>query len=103
MLHLIWASVSVHYTASLKSMILMIKEKRNKPQALINGQKASTVLKMFKSWSLFPAFKFPSLNACALLLVACSLLLTSCGVYTFKDVSIPPEVKTIKLSYIENK
>jgi len=37
-------------------------------------------------------------------LVACSvMLLSSCGIYTFKDVSIPPEVKTIRLSYIENK
>lgn len=31
------------------------------------------------------------------------LLLSSCGVYTFRDVSIPPEVKTVKISYIENK
>lgn len=28
---------------------------------------------------------------------------TSCKVYTFRDVSIPPNVKTIKISYIENK
>ncbi len=33
----------------------------------------------------------------------CLLFFTSCGVYTFRDVSIPPEVKTIKISYIENK
>ena len=26
-----------------------------------------------------------------------------CGVYKFKDVSIPPEVKTVKVNYIENK
>src|SRR6478672_11980907 len=31
------------------------------------------------------------------------IFLSSCGIYTFKDVSIPPEVKTIKISYIENK
>jgi hypothetical protein len=31
------------------------------------------------------------------------LLLSSCGAYTFKDVTIPPEVKTIKIAYIENK
>ncbi len=37
--------------------------------------------------------------ACSLLLVAFS----SCGVYTFRNVSIPPEVKTVKISYIENK
>jgi hypothetical protein len=28
---------------------------------------------------------------------------TSCGVYTFKDVSIPPEVKTVKINFIENR
>jgi outer membrane lipopolysaccharide assembly protein LptE/RlpB len=38
-----------------------------------------------------------------LLLVACSLLqLTACN-YSFRDVSIPPEVKTIKINYLENK
>lgn len=37
----------------------------------------------------------------ALLIIA--LFFSSCGVYTFKDVSIPPEVKTIKLSFIENR
>jgi hypothetical protein len=30
-------------------------------------------------------------------------LFSSCGVYTFRDVSIPPEVKTIKINYLENK
>ncbi len=39
------------------------------------------------------------LIACCLLLVA----LSSCGVYTFKDISIPADVKTIKINYIENK
>jgi hypothetical protein len=29
--------------------------------------------------------------------------LASCGVYSFKDVSIPPEVKTVKIGFIENK
>lgn len=28
---------------------------------------------------------------------------SSCGVYSFKDVSIPPEVKTVKIGFIENK
>lgn len=28
---------------------------------------------------------------------------TSCGVYSFKDVSIPPEVKTVKIGFIENR
>ncbi len=33
----------------------------------------------------------------------CCLLLTSCHIYTFKDVSIPPEIKSIKINFIENK
>jgi hypothetical protein len=39
----------------------------------------------------------------SLLLVCCVFFFSSCGVYSFKDVSIPPEVKTIHLGYIENK
>jgi hypothetical protein len=31
------------------------------------------------------------------------LFMQSCSVYSFKDVSIPPEVKTIKIGFIENK
>lgn len=27
----------------------------------------------------------------------------SCGIYSFRDVSIPPEVKTIKINYIQNR
>jgi outer membrane lipopolysaccharide assembly protein LptE/RlpB len=30
-------------------------------------------------------------------------VLASCGIYSFKDVSIPPEVKTIRIQYIENR
>jgi len=33
----------------------------------------------------------------------CFGILSSCGVYTFKDVSIPPEVKTVKINFIENR
>lgn len=29
--------------------------------------------------------------------------LSSCGIYTFKDISIPAEIKTVKLHIIENK
>ena len=29
--------------------------------------------------------------------------LTSCKIYSFKDVSIPPEVKTIRVGFIENR
>ncbi len=38
-----------------------------------------------------------------LCLLAYASLLSSCGVYSFKDVSIPPDVKTIRFGYIENK
>ena len=31
------------------------------------------------------------------------LLTSGCGVYSFKDVSIPPEVKTVKIGFIENR
>ncbi|WP_243745561.1 LPS assembly lipoprotein LptE [Segetibacter sp. 3557_3] len=31
------------------------------------------------------------------------IVLGSCRVYSFKDVTIPPEVKTIKIGFIENK
>jgi hypothetical protein len=45
--------------------------------------------------------------ACTFRLVSCALILclifSSCKIYSFKDVSIPPEVKTIRISYIENK
>lgn len=41
-----------------------------------------------------------------LILVTCSLLLVSflsCNVYKFNDVSIPAEIKTVRVQYIENK
>ncbi len=47
-------------------------------------------------------FAFQGLWA-ACFLFSCIILLTSCGIYTFRDVSIPPEVKTIKINFIENK
>ncbi|MBG9377845.1 LptE family protein [Panacibacter sp. DH6] len=31
------------------------------------------------------------------------MVFSACGPYTFKDVSIPPEVKTIKINFIENR
>jgi hypothetical protein len=36
-----------------------------------------------------------------ILMTGCELM--SCGVYSFKDVSIPPEVKTINIGFIENR
>jgi len=32
-----------------------------------------------------------------------AVLLNACKIYSFKDVSIPPEVKTIRLGFIENR
>ena len=46
------------------------------------------------------------LIVCSFLLMACGFWLaslSSCGVYRFKDTTIPDSVKTIKISYIENK
>src|SRR5450755_4380595 len=31
------------------------------------------------------------------------LMAVSCKIYSFKDVSIPPEVKTIRVGFIENR
>lgn len=46
-----------------------------------------------KSWfSLFGCVAF-----------SCIILLSSCKVYTFTSASIPPEVKTVKIGFIENK
>ena len=39
----------------------------------------------------------------AVLFIVVVLLFSACGPYTFKDVSIPPEVKTIKVNFIENR
>ncbi len=38
-------------------------------------------------------------------ILACVLAITivSCKVYSFKDVSIPPDVKTIRIGFIENR
>ena len=44
-------------------------------------------------------FQLSTLNSAILLL----FLLSSCHVYTFKDVSIPADVKTVKIGMIENK
>lgn len=41
-------------------------------------------------------------NTCFILCISLSVLVTSCT-YSFKDVSIPAEVKTVKVNYIENR
>lgn len=38
-----------------------------------------------------------------LILLVLLISASSCGVYSFKDVSIPSEVKTIKIGFLENK
>jgi hypothetical protein len=55
-----------------------------------------------KNWSLFNG-KYPFRNApiFSFLLFTSYFFLNSC--YSFKDVSIPPEVKTARIQYIENK
>lgn len=35
--------------------------------------------------------------------LALIFLVPACGVYTFKDISIPAEIKTVKVNFIENK
>ncbi len=43
--------------------------------------------------------KFPAL----LLLLAIGVVVASCGIYTFRDVSVPDNVKTIKINYFDNR
>src|ERR1700712_4088645 len=38
-----------------------------------------------------------------LILILIFISVNSCGVYSFKDVSIPPEVKSIHIGFIENR
>jgi hypothetical protein len=44
-------------------------------------------------------YKLPFLT---LVVVVCTIL-SSCRIYSFKDVSIPSNIKTIKIGFIENK
>lgn len=60
----------------------------------------------YSSHNQQPKAQSSKLIAFCFLLFACSLQLitfSSCGVYRFKDTTIPDSVKTIKISYIENK
>src|ERR1700730_12062698 len=47
-------------------------------------------------------FLFRVLKQATCLLLVC-LAAGSCKIYSFKDVSIPPEVKTIRVGFIENR
>ena len=46
--------------------------------------------------------KISLLVPCALCLVPL-LLLAACGVYSFKDISIEPTAKTVRVNYLENR
>jgi len=89
----------------------MIKHKRMKEQATSHKPQTAGMGKkeiknkasILRSCSLWLAPSRLSLHACFLVVIPCLLFLSSCGIYTFKDVSIPPEVKTVKINYIENK
>lgn len=41
--------------------------------------------------------------ALAIMVGFCILLATGCGIYTFRDASIPDNIKTIKINFIENR
>ncbi|HEY4936439.1 MAG TPA: LPS assembly lipoprotein LptE [Puia sp.] len=47
-------------------------------------------------------FLFSFVKQAACLLSVC-LAMSACKIYSFKDVSIPPEVKTIRIGFIENR
>lgn len=85
-------------------MILMNKEKL---RVVSFELRAVSKLQSFaKKFILASATRSSQLIARSFSLAVCGLwlaALSSCGVYTFKDVSIPADVKTIKISYIENK
>ena len=74
-MHLLtWVSVKEHSTENLKNMISANRQ--------------------------FKIFRIK--KQVAYLLIICGLM-SGCNVYSFKDVSIPPEVKTINIGFIENR
>jgi hypothetical protein len=66
---------------------------------ILKNDKANGQLAMGNRQSFARTGRLPV--AYCLLLIAYCLLFTGC--YTFKDVSIPREVKTFRVNYIENK
>lgn len=60
----------------------------------------STSSVVLRTYSLLPTCSF--LRTSYLVLLTC-LTFSSCRIYSFKDVSIPPEVKTVKIGFIENR
>jgi hypothetical protein len=65
----------------------------------------STIMKTFITEKNLRINEDSSWKRILLLPVFCLVLafFSSCSVYSFRDVSIPPEVKTIKIGFIENK
>lgn len=88
-----------------------MKRKNSKQSAVSSRQSAvGSQQSAVGSWQSEDREQF--LVPCSLSLVPCSLsfvscflffVFSSCGVYTFRDVSIPPDVKTVKIGFIENK
>ena len=84
-------------------MILMIKKISRRLQAT-SYKLLGTQCNELRLKDVIASCKINGLPlSCFLFLVPCLLFFSSCGIYTFKDVSIPPEVKTVKVNYIENK
>lgn len=61
------------------------------------------ILKICKSKLQAFSFKLQAQGSNLYLLIACSLWLVAPSCYSFKDVSIPPEVKTVRVQYIDNR
>jgi Lipopolysaccharide-assembly len=73
----------------------------NKQQLPVAGSRhVCRISKLPVSCKLQPATWFLVLGPWLLFF---GIILSSCGIYTFKDVSIPPEVKTVKINFIENR
>jgi hypothetical protein len=79
------------------SMIDAQRERPHHKQTKAQGSDTTMLNRHFTA-----GYKKPAITT-ILLAVFIGLLLSACGVYTFKDISIPPEIKPIKLSFIENK
>ncbi|HSR38213.1 MAG TPA: LptE family protein [Phnomibacter sp.] len=61
------------------------------------------VMSRMSLWALTAKGLGSRMRFSQLVVLLSALLFVSCKVYTFKDVSIPPEVKTVKVNFIENR
>jgi len=85
-------------------MILMNKNTGYKEQETRRGGKSKIQIPnsgFSKNWIL--DFGFWNLPKPLFLVAFVLVAFNSCKIYSFKNVSIPKEVKTIRVSYIENK